>query len=970
MVLKILVWNSRGFTQEKANWIIAPEQYEAIMIQEFYIPKQPKHSTIPILPMFNLEQKGHSGLYFNKFTEVRHQFVQHQQAEFFIINIEKLTVLLIYNTPNKGLNAYDLMACIELYKPAIFLGDLNVKMPNPNNPVSEKEGNFFAKLAADSGYNYVVTDSAFTANSGKTFTLDYVFYRGKVPKVKLLTKHQDSDQSPMEISISLDKDKTLRILKPIALNQAQISRLEKLKMKALTYSIDYFLRLQIPSQDRYLNYSIDSWKNFRCMYQDKSNPVSPQIWSLDLKATICRDPKLDSTWFNSLKLFFSQSPGFYIRALEVQSAIQKLSSKFTDPGPDGITIILYKPFSMFLATEFNEELRAGCLKNNKALIIPIYKNGDRMEPSNYRKITLENCRLKILSEVIRQRLISFGIENYYGPNQQFFIKGKFAEPLSKLVKNRLQAEPDLIYTFYNFKQAFDSVNRAKLIQKYLGLNSALVNACTYVKACLWQKKIKVINKTRYMKTSTGVEQGDPSCSMDFNFYIGDIFSKVSGEIYACADDIVIISDSPQAAKISQQEMINYALEKGLTLNIGETKTTNITANSNFLSSPADIPKTDPYMYHETQLELDSKGTVDRLTNIDDTCLIFKSQVEKFKASQYQYKRNKTWKKFNQLLSSIVKSSLYGLCASKEHLTQEYSFTKGPFLKIERIWLNFIKTVYKLPINCPVNTVYMATGLPPIRYFIFQNTANMRSRSKSDNYTDIPNEFLTYQTSKRFYKGNLSVDMAIRKLRGLIKDVEPLDHDFNSRCPICNGPEYSPHYFCRRTTPDDDENDEKVRKIYVRRRWLKAKNKSLKTENEFNDPEVLPEVLEYIDNPDSSNLLVIKAQTQTLRDFNYAYSKEFEPTAPCKIRQLNISSTDSIRINLDHQKDLELCENPILVPKAKRKKRNNKKACEKFIDEEFGIQMSQPRKEVIRYEDGSLNVLEMIKAIESKNLGLY
>lgn len=64
-------------------------------------------------------------------------------------------------------------------------------------------------------------------------------------------------------------------------------------------------------------------------------------------------------------------------------------------------------------------------------IIPIYKKGDKQDPKSYRKICLMNAIPKIADEIIRKRLIDWGITAKIGPQQFGFREGRDAASIGK-----------------------------------------------------------------------------------------------------------------------------------------------------------------------------------------------------------------------------------------------------------------------------------------------------------------------------------------------------------------------------------------------------------------------------------------------------------------------------------------------------------------------------------------------------------
>ncbi len=105
---------------------------------------------------------------------------------------------------------------------------------------------------------------------------------------------------------------------------------------------------------------------------------------------------------------------------------------------------------------------------SEAIVVPIYKNGDKTEPGNYRGISLLSTAYKIFASVLNTRLMAWAEETGQLPeNQMGFRKGRGTRDgvyvLHTLVEQQLAKKRGKLYAYYIYlKAAFDSVNRKKL----------------------------------------------------------------------------------------------------------------------------------------------------------------------------------------------------------------------------------------------------------------------------------------------------------------------------------------------------------------------------------------------------------------------------------------------------------------------------------------------------------------------------
>jgi hypothetical protein len=212
-------------------------------------------------------------------------------------------------------------------------------------------------------------------------------------------------------------------------------------------------------------------------------------------------------------------------------------------GPDGIhpRVLkeLAKQLSSPLAIIFQKSIEYGSIPKDWRLadISPIYKSGDKSNPSNYRPVSLKCIACKIMESLIRDKLLDHMLKNQLFSNKQFgFIKKrstilqllKFMDDLTGNMEDG--AETDVIYT--DFQKAFDKVPYERLLLKI---------KCYGINGKLWQWRQAFLEKRQQrvklkgtrsglIDVLSGVPQGSVLGPILFVIYINDIADNISNKV--------------------------------------------------------------------------------------------------------------------------------------------------------------------------------------------------------------------------------------------------------------------------------------------------------------------------------------------------------------------------------------------------------------------------------------------------------
>ncbi|KAJ8969640.1 hypothetical protein NQ317_009573 [Molorchus minor] len=219
------------------------------------------------------------------------------------------------------------------------------------------------------------------------------------------------------------------------------------------------------------------------------------------------------------------------------------------PGSDGITSsilkkcvsILSKPLAHIMQTSFDQSnLPSEWLT---ALVTPIYKKGDKLDPLNYRAISLVCIPAKLMERIIVKSLLPFLLDHRIIPDEQHgFVPGRSTTTnLLQSVNSWMQLidnnEPvDILYL--DFSKAFDKVSKRKLLFK-LDIHGIRGLLLRWIEAFLSNRLFKVRVGSSYSnwhEVLSGVPQGSVLGPILFLIYSSDLQHTISSSYMSYADD--------------------------------------------------------------------------------------------------------------------------------------------------------------------------------------------------------------------------------------------------------------------------------------------------------------------------------------------------------------------------------------------------------------------------------------------------
>ena len=203
---------------------------------------------------------------------------------------------------------------------------------------------------------------------------------------------------------------------------------------------------------------------------------------------------------------------------------------------------------------------------NKAIIVPIYKKGNRMECSNYRGISLLSVPGKVYASIIEKRIRNL-TEGKLGENQAGFRPNRGCQDqifaLRQIIEKSWEYNKDLYLGFVDLEKAYDKVPRHTMFRtlQLYGINGYLLRA---VQSIYNNPKsaVRVEGSTgRWFEVKLGVRQGctlSPlliiiymdhllkNCKLTSDVKIGSV--NVTSLLYA--DDVVLINSCPNRLQTS------------------------------------------------------------------------------------------------------------------------------------------------------------------------------------------------------------------------------------------------------------------------------------------------------------------------------------------------------------------------------------------------------------------------------------
>ena len=289
---------------------------------------------------------------------------------------------------------------------------------------------------------------------------------------------------------------------------------------------------------------------------------------------------------------------FYLESTSTTEILQIISNlkKGKAVGPDGIPShflkIVADIISPALSHFFNSSFRLGIFPSSLkiARVIPIFKNGKRNDPSNYRPISILPAIGIILEKLLYKRMINFCSKFNLIDKCQFGFQTKHSTnhailDLISSIYDKLDKGEFVCCTFLDLKKAFDTVDHHILSHKlrHYGFRGVSGNLLTDYLSCRYQYVEVNSHKSPMLPIQYGIPQGSVLGPLGFLLFINDLSNSSNFLTKLFADDACLLDSAKDL--ITLQAKVNTGINKVYELMICNKLTVNVEKSKVMLFSP-------------------------------------------------------------------------------------------------------------------------------------------------------------------------------------------------------------------------------------------------------------------------------------------------------------------------------------------------------------------------------------------------
>ena len=262
-----------------------------------------------------------------------------------------------------------------------------------------------------------------------------------------------------------------------------------------------------------------------------------------------------------------------ISPTEVALRLSKLDRNKSS-GVDGVSSYVLNEcsnaFSIPLGLLFNKSLKESSLPNawREANVKPLFKKGSRLDPANYRPISLTSIVCKVMESFIRDSLLHHLIENKLISKQQHgFVPRKsctsnLLETIDFVTLNMSKKKPvDIV--FLDFSKAFDKVSHPALLLK-LEAYGIQGPSLKWISAFPTNRRQRVLlgdSISQWSKVLSGVPQGSVLGPVLFLIFVNDLTDIIKNTCKLYADDCKLLASVQNAEEPERLQQDIHAVQR-------------------------------------------------------------------------------------------------------------------------------------------------------------------------------------------------------------------------------------------------------------------------------------------------------------------------------------------------------------------------------------------------------------------------